>query len=103
MRKLHTTFSSFNASIINENADVNMDMDETILDELVELVGDEEDVEDCAKEAFEDLEKSFERDELKMEDGDQPEKLVLSALIVKLVERGKLGPHEADKFIEDKL
>jgi hypothetical protein len=32
-----------------------------------------------------------------------PEKLALAALVVKLVEMGKLGPDEADSFIADNL
>ena len=32
-----------------------------------------------------------------------PEKLAIAALVVKLVEMGKLGPDEADSFIADHL
>ena len=103
MNRLHTSFSSFNASIINENAETEMDMDETILGDLVDLVGSEQDVEDCAREAFEDLKKSFERNEAEIPEGERGEHLAISALIVKLVEKGKLGPQEADSFIENKL
>jgi len=103
MNRLHTSFASFNASIINENAEVEMDMDETILDDLVDLVGSEEDVEECAREAFEDLKKSFERNEVEIPEGKRGEHLAISALIVKLVEKGKLGPQEADSFIDTKL
>jgi hypothetical protein len=103
MNRLHTSFASFNASIINENAENEMDMDETILDELVDLVGSESDVEECAREAFEDLKKSFERNEVDVPDNKKGEHLAISALIVKLVEKGKLGPHDADSFISNKL
>jgi len=103
MNRLYTTFASFDASQINENAEVEMDMDETILNALVDIVGSEEDVEECAREAFEDLKKAFERNEADVPDGERGEHLAISALIVKLVEKGKLGPQEADSFIENKL
>ena len=103
MENLHTSFISFNASRLNESDDSNFDYDESILDAIVELVGSEQEVEDCAREAFEELEKAFERDEIRVTDGDVAEKLVISALIVKLVENGKLGPEEADNFLEDKI
>jgi hypothetical protein len=101
---LITNYNDFDKHYsILESEDTDLDMDTSVLSKLVDLVGDEQDIEDCAREAFEDLEKSFERDELKMEEGDQPEKLVMSALIVKLVEKGKLGPQEADEFIDENL
>jgi len=103
MKNLHTSFSSFNAKQINESSDFDPNFDETILDAIVELVGSEDDVEECAREAFEDLEKAFERNEIETNDDDVAEKLVIAALIVKLVEKGKLGPDEADSFIEDKI
>ena len=103
MNRLHTTFASFNASVINENSETEMDMDETILDELVDLVGSESEVEESAREAFEDLKKSFERNEVDVPDDKKGEHLAISALIIKLVERGKLGPQEADSFIANKL
>lgn len=103
MKKLHTTFSSFDASVINENAESQMDMDETILDKLVDLVGSEEEVEECAKEAFEELKASFDRNEVEMKEGESGENLAISALILKLVEKGKLGPQDADSFLEDKI
>ena len=103
MNRLHTTFSSFDASIINENAENKMEMDETILDALVDLVGSEEDVEECAREAFEDLQKAFERNEVDIKEGEKGANLAISALIVKLVEKGKIGPQDADSFIASKL
>ena len=103
MNRLHTTFSSFNASVINESTGKEMDMDETILGELVDLVGSEEEVEECAREAFEDLQKAFERNEVEIKDGEKGENLAISALIVKLVEKGKIGPQDADSFIATKL
>ena len=38
-----------------------------------------------------------------MTEEDVPEKLAIAALIVKLVELGKIGPEEADQFIADHL
>lgn len=85
------------------DVNIEFDLDETMLDELVELVGSEEDVEAAAEAAFKDLSKSFEMEDIKMEEGDVPEKLALASLVVKLVEMGKLGPEEADNFIESYL
>jgi hypothetical protein len=103
MKNLSLSFAAFNAKKIYENAETPMDMDETILDKLVELVGSEEEVEECAKEAFEELSKSFERNEVEIKDGEKGENLAISALILKLVEKGKLGPQDADTFLEDKI
>ena len=61
------------------------------------------DQEAAAKEAFDELSSSFEKDEIQMKDGDLPEKLAMSALLVKLVELGKVGPEEADSFIATHL
>lgn len=83
---------------IEENVDLNIDIE--ILDELVELVGSEEDVEEAAKSAFEDLTAAVEADEVEMTEEDVPEKLAMAALLVKLVEMGKLDPADADKLIE---
>ena len=41
--------------------------------------------------------------EIEMSDEDMPEKLVIAALLVKLVEKGKLGPEDADGLIEKYL
>jgi hypothetical protein len=103
MKNLSLSFAAFNAKRLYENTEAPMDMDETILDTLVELVGSEEDVEECAKEAFEELSKSFDRNEVEIEEGETGENLAISALILKLVEKGKLGPTEADSFLEDKI
>ena len=79
-----------------------VELDETILDELVELVGSEEDVELAAAEAHQELMDSFEKNEIELE-GDEiiPEKLAIISLILKLVEMGKLGPEEADQVISN--
>jgi len=102
MKNLSLSFAAFNAKQIYENAETPIDMDETILDKLVELVGSEEDVEECAKEAFEELNASFEKNEVEFKEGESGENLAISALILKLVEKGKLGPQEADSFLEDR-
>lgn len=78
-------------------------IDEAILDALVEIVGSEEEVEEAAKEAHEDLMAAFEKNEVEMADGDVPEKLAVAALVIKLVEMGKIGPEDADEIIADHL
>ena len=78
-------------------------IDPKIIEHLVDLVGSEEDVEQAAKEAFEELKKSFDENEVEVKDGDSPDLLAMSALVLKLVELGKLGPQEADSFIEETL
>jgi hypothetical protein len=83
---------------IDENVDLNIDT--AILDELVELVGSEEDVEEAAKAAFEDLSAAAKSNQVEMTEGDVPEKLAMAALLVKLVEMGKLDPTNADKLME---
>jgi hypothetical protein len=82
---------------------VDINVDEAVLDALVELVGSEEEVEAAAKASFDDLTASFEKGELEMSEEDMPEKLAMAALMVKLVEMGKIGPEEADSFIADHL
>lgn len=77
-----------------------LEIDTKILDDLVELVGSEEEVEEAAKIAFEELAESFEKGEIEFNEQPVPENLALASLVVKLVELGKLGPDEADDFIE---
>ncbi len=86
-----------------EESGLSFDLDETMLDELVELVGSEEDVEAAAEEAYNDLEKAAEKGEVEVGDEDVPEKLVIAALLVKLVEKGLVGPEDADGLIEKYL
>lgn len=78
-------------------------IDPSIIENLVDIVGSEEEVESAAKEAFEELKASFEKDEVEIKDGESPDSLAMAALVLKLVETGKLGPQEADKFIEENL
>ena len=86
-----------------EETDLEFDLDESLLDELVELVGSEEEVESAAAEAYDDLSAAAERGEVEVSDDDVPEKVVIAALLVKLVETGKLGPEDADGLIEKYL
>lgn len=92
-----------NESYIGANPSEETNIDEKILDALVELVGSEEEVEAAAESSFNELTAAFEKGEIEMEESDIPEKLALAALIVKLVEMGKIGPDEADSFIADHL
>ncbi len=86
-----------------EEQELDFDLDESLLDELIELVGSEEDVEAAAEEAHADLSSAAENGEVEVSDQDVPEKLVVAALLVKLVEQGKLGPEDADGLIEKYL
>ena len=90
---------------INESAEgmEELNIDDSIIEELVELVGSEEDIEAAAEAAYNDLMAAAESDSVEMKDDDVPEKLAIAALIVKLVEMGKLGPDEADEFIANNL
>jgi hypothetical protein len=91
---------------INENVEnVELNIDTTILDKLIDLVGSEEDIEECAKQAYEELEKSSRDEENKFEFGenDTPENLAIAALLTKLVECGKLDPQDADNFLEENI
>lgn len=86
-----------------EESGLSFELDEVMLDELVELVGSEEEVEAAAEEAHDDLEKAVEKGEVEVSDEDIPEKLVIAALLVKLVEKGMIGPEDADGLIEKYL
>lgn len=86
-----------------EEPEMPFEMDESLLDELVELVGSEEDVEEAAADSYEDLAEAAENGELEVSEEELPEKLVIAALLVKLVEKGKLGPDDADGLIEKYL
>lgn len=86
-----------------EEPEMPFEMDESLLDELVELVGSEEEVEEAAADAYEDLAEAAESGELEVSEEEMPEKLVIAALLVKLVEKGKLGPDDADGLIEKYL
>jgi hypothetical protein len=100
---IHRVFklNEYSAYTMGQNPDLNIDTD--ILDALVDIVGSEEDVESAAEKSFNELMSAFENDEIEVSDEMVPEKLALAALVVKLVELGKLGPEEADSFIEEYL
>ena len=86
------------SSFVNEEND--LDLAEGILDELVELVGSEEDVEKAAEAAYNDLKSAYDADEIEVYFEDEvPENLAMSALVIKLVNSGKIEPNEADRFI----
>jgi len=87
----------------DENEMDTFDLDTDLLDELVELVGSEEEVELAAQEAHDDLLMAQEEGSLEGGEDMIPEKLAVAALIVKLVEMGKLSPEEADSFIEKNI
>tara|TARA_B100000963_G_scaffold334854_1_gene328454 strand:- start:24242 stop:24667 length:426 start_codon:yes stop_codon:yes gene_type:complete len=79
-----------------------LNLAEDIIEDLVDAVGSEEDVERAAEEAYNDLKNAYDSNEIEMMDKDGvPENLAMSALVVKLVEQGKLDPKKADAFIGD--
>lgn len=82
-----------------EDEAVELDLDESLLDELVELAGSEEAVEIAAKMAYEDL--IHEKDkEIEFKDDDSPENLAIAALIVKLGEMDKISAEDAEEFLK---
>lgn len=90
---------------INEMEEIELpfELDESLLDELVELVGSEEEIEEAASIAYDELEIAASRGEVEVSDEDIPEKIVIAALLVKLVETGKLEPLDADGLLEKYL
>jgi Asp-tRNA(Asn)/Glu-tRNA(Gln) amidotransferase B subunit len=79
------------------------EMDESLLDELVELVGSEEEIESAAAAAYADLEEAAQKGEVDVTNEDVPENLALAALFVKLVEEGKISSEDANRFLEKYL
>jgi hypothetical protein len=96
MKKIRRLFES-------ENGAFEDSFDESFIDDLVELVGSEEEIEAAAEACYEELIAAFEKNEVEVDDDVIPEKLAISALILKLVEAGKLDPNEADNFLEENL
>ena len=96
---------SFREYKLNEMEEIEtpFELDESLLDELVEIVGSEEDIEEAAEDSYRELADAAKKGDIEMSDGDMPEKLVVAALLVKLVEKGKLGPEDADGLIEKYL
>ena len=76
--------------------------DQSIIEELIDLVGSEEDVEEAAELCYNELMDAFQNNEVELEDEDTlPETLAFSALVIKLVEMGKLDPQDAEDFLQD--
>ncbi len=89
---------------VNEEVDTHeLELAEELLDELVDAVGSEEEVEAASKAAYEDLKNAYESNEIEMMEEGVPENLAMSALIIKLVESGKLDPKKANDFIGDNV
>jgi hypothetical protein len=80
--------------------DFNEIFDEAVLDDLIEMVGSEEEVESAAEECYNDLVTSFESNEYEIDETMVPEQLAIAALVVKLVEQGKLDPNDAEDFLQ---
>lgn len=100
--KTITSYSEFERSSgLFESEKKESTMDSSLIEKLVDLVGSEKDVEKAAKETYEELQKSYERNDIKPDEAKSAETLAISALIVKLVEKGKLGPADADDFLEE--
>lgn len=76
--------------------------DKSLIEELVDLVGSEEEVEEAAEMCYNELMDAFENNEIELEDENViPETLAFSALVIKLVELGKLDPQDAEDFLQD--
>ena len=90
---------------LNESAEESdqLNINTSILDELVELVGSEEEVEEAAELAYNDLVEANESGEVEMKDEDVPENLALAALVIKLAQMGKIEFEDAEAFITDHL
>lgn len=89
----------FSAKSLNENNEEQLEIETSILDELVEMVGSEKEVEKAAEEAYDDLAKAFEKGEVDISEEDVPENLAIASLVLKLVEMGSIDPRDADEFI----
>lgn len=85
---------------LNESSEDSLNIDIELLDDIVNIVGSEEEVEECAKEAYEELKNAFENDEASIDGIDSSEMLSVTSLIIKLVEKGKVTPEEAEELLE---
>lgn len=102
--KLITSLDDFKTSRLLENSngeDLIETIDQSVIEKLVDMVGEESDVEDAARESYEELEKSFERGDLEVEEMKSAETLAITSLVLKLVDHGKIDPLEADEFLEN--
>ena len=77
----------------------NFDIPDNVISEIVDMVGSEEDVEAAAEEAFNDLKAESDAGNIEVHDEAVPERLAISALVVKLVEMGKLTQEQADELL----
>jgi hypothetical protein len=77
--------------------------DPSLIEELIDLVGSEEEVEEAAELCYMELMDAFQNNEVELEDDTIPETLAFSALVIKLVELGKLDPQDAEDFLQDYL
>lgn len=89
----------FFAKSLNENKEEQLEIETSVLEELVEMVGSEEEVEKAAEQAYDDLAKAFEKGEVDISEEDVPENLAVAALVLKLVDMGSIDPQDADDFI----
>jgi hypothetical protein len=96
MNKVHTLKLD---NFLNEKYDESLNIDIELLDDIVNMVGSEECVEDCAKEAYEELKSAFEGGSAEVDNIDSSEVLAVSSLIVKLVENGNLKPEQAEELL----
>ena len=96
MNKVHTLKLD---NFLNEKYDESLNIDIELLDDIVNMVGSEECVEDCAKEAYDELQSAFDSESATVDSIDSAEVLAVSSLIVKLVENGKLEPEQAEELL----
>lgn len=96
MNKTHTLNLE---QFLNESSEDNLNVDIELLDDIVNMVGSEEEVEECAKEAYEELKAAFENDEATIDEIDSAELLAVTSLVVKLVEKGKIEPEQAEELL----
>ena len=76
--------------------------DQSLIEELVDLVGSEEEVEEAAELCYNELMDAFQNNEVELDDETViPETLAFSALVIKLVELGKSDPQDAEDFLQD--
>lgn len=101
MKNLATTIQQFNEENENQEKLNNLEIADEILDDLIDSVGSEEEVEKAAEEAYNDLKSAHESGSIEMMEKGIPENLAMSALVLKLVEQGKLDIKKADAFIGD--
>ena len=99
MKRLATTIKEFNEANSEEENDNELNIAQELLDDLIDAVGSEEEVEAAAEEAYNDLKNAHESDSIEILEDGVPENLAMSALVVKLVNSGKIEPKDADRFI----